>query len=93
MEPSLVRMNYILEVFIMKKAFWIVAHVTCAVASIAIPAYMLAKRYAEEERKKGYKAGVEAGRVLESLDVTSKIMESMNKKKTEETEETNENDD
>lgn len=77
----------------MKKTFWIVAHVTCAVASIAVPAYMLAKRYAKKEWAKGFKSGVEAGRMLESLDVTLKTMESMNKKKTEETEETNENDD
>ena len=77
----------------MKKAFWIVAHVTCGVVSIAVPAYMLAKRYAAEERKKGYEVGVEAGRVLEGLNVMSMIMKSMNKKKTEEAEETNENDD
>lgn len=77
----------------MKRTFLIVAHVTCGIASIAIPAYMLAKRYAEKERAKGFKSGVEAGRMLEALDVTSKIMESMNKKKTEETEETNKNDD
>ena len=77
----------------MKKTFWIVAHVTCGVTSIAILAYMLAKRYAEEERKKGFKAGVEAGRLEEAINVTSKIMENMINKKTEETEETNENDD
>ena len=74
MEPSRVRMNYILEVFIMKKVYWIVAHVTCGVASIAMLAYMLAKRYAKKERENGFKAGVEAGRVLEALDATSKIM-------------------
>ena len=90
MEPSRVRMNYIfLEVFIMKRTFLIVGHVTCAIAG----AYMLAKSYAAEERKKGFKSGVETGRMLEALDVTLKIMESMNKKKTEETEETNKNDD
>lgn len=77
----------------MKKVFWIVMHVTCGIASIAIPAYMLAKRYAKKEREKGYKAGVTAGRLMESLDVTSKIMENMINKKTEETEETNEIDD
>ena len=77
----------------MKKAFWIVAHVTCGVASIAMLAYMLAKRYAKKEREKGFKAGVEAGRVLEALDATSKIMENMINKKPEETEETNKNDD
>lgn len=77
----------------MKRTFWISVHVTCAIASIAVPAYMLAKRYAKEERKKGYEDGVTAGRVLEALDVMSTIMKSMNKKKTEETKETNENDD
>ena len=77
----------------MKKAFWIVMHVTCGVASIDLPAYMLAKRYAKEERTKGYEAGVEAGRLMEALNVTTKIMDSMVNKKTEETEETNENDD
>lgn len=76
----------------MKKAFWIVAHVTCGVASIAVPAYMLAKRYAKKEREKGFQAGVTAGRLMESLNVASKIMENMINKKTEETEETNEND-
>ena len=54
---------------------------------------MLAKRYAKKEREKGYKAGVTAGRLMESLDVTSKIMENMINKKPEETEETNKNDD
>lgn len=77
----------------MKRTFLIVTHVTCEVASMALLAYMLAKRYAKKEREKGFKSGVEAGRMLEALDVTSKIMESMNKKKTEETEETNEIDD
>ena len=77
----------------MKRTFLIVAHVTCEVTSFAILTYMLAKRYAKKEREKGFKLGVEAGRMLEVLDATSKIMESMNKKKTEETEETNENDD
>lgn len=76
----------------MKKAFWIVAHVTCGVASIAVPAYMLAKRYAKKEREKGFQEGVTAGRLMESLNVASKIMENMINKKTEETEETNEND-
>ena len=77
----------------MKKAFWIVMHVTCGIASIAVPAYMLAKRYAKEERTKGYQAGVEVGRLMEALNVTSKIMKNMINKKPEETEETNENDD
>ena len=77
----------------MKKAFWIVMHVTCGVASIAVPAYMLAKRYAKEERTKGYQAGVEVGRLMEALNVTSKIMENMINKKPKETEETNEIDD
>lgn len=77
----------------MKRTFWIVAHITCGVASIAIPAYMLAKRYAEKERTKGYQAGVEAGRLMEALHVTTKIMDNMVNKKSEETEETNENDD
>ena len=77
----------------MKRIFWIVAHVTCGVASIAVPAYMLAKRYAKKEREKGFKAGVEAGRHMEALNVTSKLMEIMFNKKPEETEETNEIDD
>ena len=93
MEPSRVRMIYILEVFIMKRTFWIVAHITCGVASIAILAYMLAKRYAEKERTKGYQAGVEAGRLMEALHVTTKIMDNMVNKETKETEETNKNDD
>lgn len=77
----------------MKRTFWSGVHVTCGIALIAISTHMLAKRYAEEERKKGYEAGVSAGRLMEALNVTSTIMESMNKKKTEETEETNKNDD
>ena len=77
----------------MKSTFLIVVHVTCEVTSFAILTYMLAKRYAKKEREKGFKSGVEVGRMLEALDATSKIMESMNKTKTEETEETNENDD
>lgn len=77
----------------MKRTFWIVAHITCGVASIVIPAYMLAKRYAKKERTKGYEAGVDAGRLMEALNVTTKIMDNMINKKSEETEETNEIDD
>lgn len=77
----------------MKRTFWIVMHVTCGVASIAVPAYMLAKRYAKKERTKGYEAGVEVGRLMEALNVTTKIMKNMVNKKPKETEETNENND